>query len=58
MIATELMKSWKNSPGHNANMLTEDELGGVGVFVKMVIDTNGIADREKIFAVQSFGTEL
>ena len=26
MVATELMQNWKNSQGHNANMLTESEL--------------------------------
>lgn len=57
LIAAELMKNWKNSYGHNANMLTEDELGGVGVFVSMVIDSDGIANREAIYAVQNFGTE-
>jgi Uncharacterized protein with SCP/PR1 domains len=57
LIATELMQSWKNSYGHNANMLTEDELGGVGVFVSMVVDSDGIASRESIYAAQNFGTE-
>ncbi len=57
LIATELMQSWKNSYGHNANMLTEDELGGVGVFVSMVVDSDGIASRESIYATQNFGTE-
>ncbi len=57
LIATKLMQNWKNSYGHNLNMLTEDELGGVGVFVSMVVDSDGIASRESIYAVQSFGTE-
>lgn len=57
MVATEIMQSWKNSYGHNANMLTEDELGGVGVFVSMVVDSDGIASRESIYAAQNFGTE-
>lgn len=57
MVATEIMQSWKNSYGHNANMLTEDELGGVGVFVSMVVDSDGIASRESIYATQNFGTE-
>lgn len=57
MVATELMQSWKDSYGHNANMLTEDELGGVGVFVTMVVDSDGIPSRDTIYAAQNFGTE-
>lgn len=57
MVATELMQNWKNSQGHNANMLTECELGGVGVFVKIIVDSDGIASRESIYATQNFGTE-
>ncbi|MFG6384688.1 MAG: hypothetical protein K1V96_10590 [Lachnospiraceae bacterium] len=57
MVAIEIMQSWKNSYGHNLNMLTEDELVGVGVFVTMVVDSEGIANRDIVYAVQSFGTE-
>ena len=57
MVATELMQSWKSSQGHNANMLTECELGGVGVFVSMIVDSDGIANRDIVYAVQNFGTE-
>lgn len=57
MVATEIMQSWKNSEGHNANMLTECELGGVGVFVTMIIDSDGIPSRDIIYAAQNFGTE-
>ena len=57
MVATELMQSWKDSYGHNANMLTEDELGGVGVFVTMIVDSDGIPSRDTIYAAQNFGTE-
>ena len=38
-------------------MLTECELGGVGVFVKIIVDSDGIASRESIYATQNFGTE-
>ena len=57
LIATTIMNGWKNSEGHNANMLTECELGGVGVFVKIIVDSDGIASRESIYATQNFGTE-
>lgn len=57
LIATTIMNGWKNSEGHNANMLTECELGGVGVFVKIIVDSDGIANRESIYATQNFGTE-
>ena len=57
MVATELMQNWKNSQGHNANMLTECELGGVGVFITMVVDSDEIPSRDTVYAVQSFGTE-
>lgn len=57
LIATELMQGWKNSYGHNLNMLTEDELAGVGVFINMIIDSDGIPNRDTVYAVQSFGTE-
>lgn len=57
LIATDIMQSWKNSPRHNANMLSDDELVGVGVFVKIIVDSNGIANKESIYSVQNFGTE-
>lgn len=38
LIATDIMQSWKNSPRHNANMLSDDELVGVGVFVKIIVE--------------------
>ena len=57
LISTAIMNDWKNSQGHNANMLTECELGGVGVFVTVIVDSDGIANREAVYAVQNFGTE-
>lgn len=57
LIAISIMNDWKNSEGHNANMLTDCELGGVGVFVSMVVDLDGIPSRDTVYAVQSFGTE-
>lgn len=57
MVATELMQNWKNSDGHNLNMLSEEELGGVGVFITMLVDSDGIPNRGPVYAVQGFGTE-
>jgi len=57
LIAAELMQNWKNSYGHNLNMLSEDELGGIGVFVSMAVGSDGIPNREAVYAVQNFGTE-
>jgi uncharacterized protein YkwD len=44
-----LMDSWKESSGHNRNMLKSKwEMGGVGVYV----EDNG--DMAKVFATQHF----
>lgn len=54
------MSLWKNSPGHNSNMLDSDcTMCGIGVFVKLTFDSDGIpiTDAIETYAVQNFGFE-
>lgn len=56
-MATGFMIGWKNSPGHNTNMLVDGELGGVGVFTAVTLDSNGIITSTSTYAVQIFGSD-
>ena len=54
--ASGIMSIWKNSPGHNSNMLdSEWTMCGVGVFVKLTFDSNGIPVKEELCSVQDLG---
>ena len=57
-VATSFMSGWKSSSGHNRNMLHEDPepIVGIGVFVRMDIGADGVAEIGGCFGVQDFGS--
>lgn len=57
-LATHMMSNWKNSYGHNLNMLHTDPepIVGVSVFTEMSIGDDGVAEERGCFGVQLFGS--
>ena len=56
--ADEFMNGWKNSPGHNSNMLDSDyTMCGVSVFHRVDFDFDGVPFNNTTNAVQNFGFE-
>lgn len=51
VTATSVMTAWKNSSGHNANMLGGYSTVGISVFVAISGDNEGC----RVYAVQNFG---
>lgn len=58
-FASSFMADWKHSHGHNLTMLIDNyNLGGVGVFTRIIFDEQGTPTNIETYAVQNFGIQF